>query len=46
MIAVVGGEHRGFCDGITRRDILRIGGRLVSLHELEGIPQAGCGGGI
>src|ERR1700727_98537 len=40
MLSLEGGIHRGFCDGVTRRDVLRIGGMALGGLSLPGLLRA------
>jgi len=40
MLTLQGGLHRGYCDGLTRRDMLRVGGLAMGGLSLPGLLQA------
>ena len=40
MLTIQGGAHRGFCDGVSRREFLRIGGLAMGGLSLPGLLRA------
>jgi hypothetical protein len=45
MLSLEGGIHRGFCDGVSRRDVLRIGGMALGGLSLPGLLRAEAAAG-
>src|SRR3954470_11986655 len=45
MLTLEGGTHRGFCDGVSRRDFLRLGGLAMGGLSLPGLLRAEAASG-
>ena len=45
MLSLQGGAHRGFCDGLTRREMLRLGSLAMGGLSLPGLLQAEASAG-